>query len=309
MLKRFTDLLRGLFRTVPHDKGNQNAMWNSDLEKKVLDLVDNMPAMPEAAGRAIALADDPNVHMKDLGKLIEIDPAITTGILRVANSALYACGNEVTKLDQALSRLGLFQAKQLILSIAVKSRFRGVTGVSRQRCETLWQHGSTTATIAQKINREYRLGFRGEEYSAGLLHDLGRVLIAMADPESFSKCDPLDFCEDENTLDFERQAIGIDHAALGGWFAEQSQLPADLSAVIRFHHKPHEADSFKRLVALIATADHMANHIQRGEEPETYDFSTNIGLTTLCSDWPMNRWERLLGDLPVMMGECSLVPA
>src|SRR5438477_537647 len=81
------------------------------LEQKVLRLVDNMPTMPDTATRAMALLDDRDVKFADLAALIERDAAIATGLLRVANSVLFAGGAPALKLDQAVVRLGTWQCK------------------------------------------------------------------------------------------------------------------------------------------------------------------------------------------------------
>lgn len=301
MFKRFSDMLRGLFSGPSPSTPETTAHRAARLEKKILALVENLPTLPDAANRAVALADDPNCRMSDLARLIEADAAIATGLLRVANSALFAAGNPVTKLDQALSRLGLWSAKNLIISIAVQSLFRGIKGDAKARCEALWRHGSTTADLARHLNHTFRLGFKGEEYSAGLLHDLGRVLIAVADPESFSLADPMTFREDTDPTEGERAVLGVDHAALGSLFATHTNLPNDLVQAIRHHHGPDRAESAHRLVALTATADHLANHIHRGESAVAYDPKANGGLSCLWAGWPQTRKDRFLADVPTLL--------
>lgn len=299
MLKSFASAFRQLFR--PLTDRRTAAQGVETLERKVLHLVENMPAMPAAATRAMALADDPDVRLTELADLIRQDPAIASGLLRVANSAAFACGSSVTKLDQAVSRLGSGQVKRLILSIAVKSQLAGVAGPSRASCDTLWRHGSVTAAIAQQLNREFRLGFRGEEYTAGLLHDLGRVLVAMADPVLFAKADSLNFREGPETLVAERDAYAFDHADLGGLFAEHSRFPADLTAAIRHHHDSAFGGPHARLVALVAAADQLANYAHGGGDPAAYDVTGNAGLVALGQEWPESRRERLVAALPGLL--------
>lgn len=303
MLRHISDMLRGLFRTNVQRKEEGLDEVAARLEQKVLALVDNMPTLPATAVRAMALADDPDSKFSDLARLIEGDTAIAAGLIRFANSSLYAGGSPAVKLDQAMVRLGMWRCKNLIVSIGVRSLFRQMTSDTRVQCELLWHHGYVTGSLCQQINWSYRLGFNGEEFSAGLLHDLGRVLILLADPECFARAGAMSFREGPDTLDRERSAIGIDHCALGAWFGEHSKLPEALIETMRFHHEPSRSQKEKRLVALVAAADDMANHLQRGEEVATYRPEHNIGLIYLCADWARRRCERLLEDIPHMMEE------
>ncbi len=298
-----SDLLYQLFRSPARSKDEAAADIAARLEQKVLTLVDNMPTLPDTATRALALAKEPDSKFADFARLIETDAPIATGLLRIANSPLYAGGAPAVKLQQAVVRLGMWHCQNLIVSIGMQSLFRRMEASTQQQCEVLWQHASVTASLCRQINRAFRLGFDGEEFSAGLLHDLGRVLLLLADPECFQRADALDFREDKDQLERERAAIGIDHGALGGWFGGHSQLPDTLIETMRFHHEPNRSEKAMKLATLVATADHMANHLQRGEDSEAYQPADNSGLASLWARWPEARKERFLGDLPFMMQE------
>ncbi len=303
ILKPIADILRNVFRSNALPVKDERAETAARLEQKILALVDNMPPLPDTASRALVLARDPNTKFAEFARLIEADAALATGILRIANSPLYASGCPATKLQQAVVRLGMLQCQNLIVSISMKSLFRQMAPGLHAQCAILWHHAYVTAFLCRQINRPYRLGFDGEEFSAGLLHDLGRILLLLADPECFHRVDGLNFREEADLLERERECLGIDHGALGGWFGEYSKLPGTLIEAIRFHHEPHRADHAKRLVELVAAADHMANHLQREEDVEMYEPEENVGLAALAANWPEARRERLLGEIASMMNE------
>jgi HD-like signal output (HDOD) protein len=158
----------------------------------------------------------------------------------------------------------------------------------------LWRHSFTTAMISMHVNRSLNIGFQGEEFTAGLVHDFGRTLFAVSLPERFSELDSLEYDESSETLVHERAVVGTDHCEVGAWFATASQLPKALVDVIRYHHTPELATQNKLLVALTATADHMANHLQRTEGPEGYDVSTNRAVQLLESSGIRHAAERLM---------------
>ena len=307
IFKPFADMLRGLFQSNVKSKGDETRERAVRLEKNVLRLVGNMPTLPDIATRAMSLANDPNTSAAAFARLIEGDAAIASSLLRIANSAIYTGGTPAVKLPQAVSRLGLFACKNLILSISMKSLIWKMAGDEKAKCEALWHHGYVTGCLCRQITWDYRLRFDGAEFSAGLLHDVGRILLLLADPESFARADPMDFHEDAGLLERERAAIGIDHCALGSCFGEHSKLPEILIEAMQSHHAADFADNSSRLVALVAAADHMANHLQRQEETEEeaepYHPEENSGLASLWARWPEAKKERLVGELPTMMAE------
>ncbi len=309
VLLALSDKLRKLFNRHTRSAADDTAAVAARLEERVLALVENMPTLPDTAARALALADEPDGSLPEFAALIEQDAAIATAVLRLANSALYAGGMPAVKLQQAVVRLGMKQCQQLVVAIGTRSLFRRIAGPTRLQCEVLWQHASVTASICRQINRGFRLGFDGEEFSAGLLHDLGRILLVLADADAFARSGSSSFVEPPDVLERERRAIGIDHCALGGWFGELSQLPDPVVWAVRFHHEPETAEWPKGLVALVSAADHMANHLQLGEEPGSYDPSDNYGLACLWERWPEEKQNRLLDHLPSMMEESLLSAA
>jgi HD-like signal output (HDOD) protein len=298
-------MLGSLFRSNARSRQGETAELAARLEQNVLALVDNMPALPNTAARAMSMANDRDTNFAEFTRLIEGDVAIATGLLRIANSALYCGGAPATKLHQAVVRLGAARCTNLILAISMKTLIWEMADDEKAQCEALWHHGHVTGCLCHQINQSFRLLGDGSEFAAGLLHDLGRILLLLADPECFALANAMDFGEEPGLLERERAAIGIDHCALGSWFGLHSKLPDALIQGMKFHHEPEAAEQPQPLVALIATADHMANHLQRGEEIDTYNPEENWGLAQLWVRWPERKRERFLDAIPDMM-EASL---
>jgi HD-like signal output (HDOD) protein len=226
----------------------------------------------------------------------------------VANSALFAGGTPTLRLDQAVVRLGLWSCKNLITAVGLRNAMRGRTPTDETNCRVLWHHGFVTACLCTHLNRAYRLGFTGEEYAAGLLHDLGRMLIALADRECLELAGVMDFREESDPLARERATIGADHCALGAWFAELSNLPGPLVEVVRFHHTPERAKDVPRLVALAGAADHLANHLHCGLNPARYDLDANVGLRCLTATWSVGRRDQLRRAIPELLQIAAVAP-
>jgi HD-like signal output (HDOD) protein len=139
------------------------------------------------------------------------------------------------------------------------------------------------------LNREYGLGFIGEEFTAGLIHDLGRSLFGVISPAEFSAADPLDFEESAEILRREREILRSDHCELGAWFIANNKLPEPLIDVVLLHHTPHLALVNRKLVAVTAVADHMANYLQRNGSADEYNPQENTAIEILFDESSGNR--------------------
>lgn len=277
----------------------------ADLErlKAAVGNLNQLPMLPQAATQALELVHDPDCSLKQLARVIERDPALATGILKLANSALYRVGRTITSLDLAIVHLGLRECRNLIITVGMRSLFRHVSKEQQERAETLWHHSFLTGCLSRRLNRALGLGFQGEEFSCGLSHDLGRLLIALGLPDRFAAVDPLDFHEGPETLQRERDQLGIDHCYFGAWFANVNQLPSSLSSVCQFHHEPAEVQEHQLLVALVAAADDMANYLQRERKTSGYTLARNLGWPLLVPTEDADAQERLAALLPLVLEE------
>lgn len=269
---------------------NSNAVPPKGLRARLLTQADRLQMLPTIAMEAIEIAKDPSCSIAEFTGVIERDVKLASDMLRLANSVLHSPTAPIVRLNQAVVRLGFRQCQNLIIASSIASLINRVTLEEEWIRALLWRHGFLTATIGLHLNRTLNIGFQGEEFTAGLIHDIGRTLMAVVDPKRFVAADPMDFEEAGDFLCRERELFGTDHAVLGSWFVAYSGLPQPLVEVIRCHHAPSESHrSHRWLVALTAAADHMANHIQRGEQPGDYDFDSNAAIDLLTNDPPLVR--------------------
>ncbi|MCD0463484.1 HDOD domain-containing protein [Roseiconus lacunae] len=255
---------------------------NADaLKQTLLDRADQLAMLPAVASEALQLANDPECRTEELANVIERDVKLATETLKISNSVIFSASTPVVSLRQAVVRLGLKQVRNLIISSSAASLMKNMPLEQEWVREIVWQHSFRTATVASHLNQKMRFGFEGEEFTAGLLHDFGRLLLAVAAPEDFAEADPMSFEEESEFLSRERQVLGIDHCQFGAWFAEYNKLPRSLVAVIELHHLPETHHPNQELIALVAAADHLASHFQRYEENNGYDVGLNRGAHAL----------------------------
>ncbi len=215
---------------------------DSELQNRLIGMVDQMPPFPKSVHRVIELTNDINCAPKDLVQVIEHDPVITMKLLKLVNSAYFALTKSVSSVRHAVVYLGLNTVKNLALSIATVSVLPRKSS-AEFNTNAFLLHSLTTASIAQRLAKEY-LGRSDatDLFVAGLLHDFGKVVFVQFVPEEFSRAIVMAREEHISLHAAELKVIGADHTEIGAMLAEKWQLPADLVLSIRNHHAPNTSD-------------------------------------------------------------------
>jgi putative nucleotidyltransferase with HDIG domain len=193
-----------------------------------------LPAFPAVAHRILALANQEDADIHELGKLVRMDPSFSAELLRFANSALFSVSREVTSLAQAIMIVGTDRIKTMATLVAVNRMVR--TSVRIEALRKVWVHSLVTALIAEEAARVARTD-RDRAYTAGLLHNLGTLGLMSAYPQEYSHM--LEVSDDFgfDLLNTERDLFEIDHCAAGAYIAHDWDFPEELAAVIATHHE------------------------------------------------------------------------
>lgn len=251
------------------------------LEAKFKRRVGKLQMLPEAASKALKLGKDPHCTIEDFTSIVGQDAKLAADILKIANSVLYSPRSPIVTLHRAVVRLGFQECQNLILSSSIASMVNRISMEQEWIRTVLWWHSLNTGLLATFLNRSFQMGFNGEEFTAGIIHDIGRTLIAVVCPEQFAEIDPLSFEESVETLHHETNLLGADHCRIGAWFASLNRIPDPIPEVILRHHQPEKATEHQKLTALIAVADHMANYLQKNGDAKGYEPRQNPHLTLL----------------------------
>ena len=237
--------------------------------------------LPDVAVKAIAIAEDPDAKISDLVSIVGQDISLTTSILSLSNSTIFGSTLTVSSLQQAITRVGFRQIKNMIMASCVVSMMQQMPWEEIRIRDLLCKHSFLTGVINSHLNTLFGFGMQGEEFTAGLVHDMGRTLLAVAIPKEFASFDPLDFNESPDLLKQEFETIGTTHAEVGAWFLQRNQIPEELVMVARYHHQPQSSAKFKRLIALTAIADEMANLYHREGRQAVFDCEKCVPLSVL----------------------------
>jgi HD-like signal output (HDOD) protein len=244
-----------------------------------------LPLLPATAQEAMALANDDSSNLQGFSRLVEKDVTLASSILKLANSPIFSWGRSIDSVSQAVVRLGLRECQNLMVAVSMGAMFKESDPKTKAYCAVLWKHCFLTGCLCRSLNQQLHFDYHGEEFTAGLLHDLGRILFAVASPTEFPQADPMDFVETPEILKRESGVFQTDHCRLGMTYGEQNRLPASTLIAIRYHHQPEGAADHRGILGLVAVADHMANHLQRGEDADAYDVMKNPGFAYLAKTW------------------------
>jgi putative nucleotidyltransferase with HDIG domain len=254
-----------------------------------LERVETYPVLSDTAVRATALVNNPNASVAEVAEVVRRDGVIAAAVLRVVNTCKFRGRGEIGNIQQAVLRLGTQECAKLLCAIGVKGMYNRQPEAVQKRCEALLRHSLFVANLASGLNTAAKLGLGGTEFAAGLLHDIGRVIASVRAPAEAAKGDPIDFREDHKTLWKERDALGIDHSAIGYQFAIRNNLPESLVRVVLNHHRPDEEHLQRELVAVVAVADRIANHAQITHKVADYDLTECPFYEVLTLNWDRDR--------------------
>lgn len=226
--------------------------WRLDADTLIRQ-VDSLPALPAVVVELIESIDDENADADLLAGKISRDQALVARMLRVANSSFYGLQGKVTSIHDAVVVLGLRGVRTLATAAAVTGCFgsRGLAGSFDFR--SFWAHSIGVALCARGVARRLRVS-EDNAFTAGLLHDIGQLVLASRFPRHFDAM--IDYRERTDCLlvDAEQAVLGIDHAQIGRALTERWRFSPLISEAIARHHHPEQAE-LRTLAHLIHISD------------------------------------------------------
>lgn len=208
------------------------------LSEKILAKLESrkdLPTIPATASAVLQSIDDPNASAASLARIIERDVSLTARVLAVANSPFYGLLRKVSTVELALVILGLSAVKEILLSLVVQRIFANMR-TDLLDVRDFWNYsvycGSTARFLARKLG--YRVA--GEAFVAGLIHDIGILIIAQFLPKEFTEIRRIQNSGAISYNEAEQYVLGNSHNEVGLWFAERWNLPEQLRCAIYCHH-------------------------------------------------------------------------
>ncbi len=247
------------------------------LQRKVEEL-SNLPTLPGVVQVVCTMVEDQQTSAKDIGELIAKDQVLSAKILRVVNSPVYGFPGRISSVTHAIVLLGFNVVKGLILSSAV---FDGLAG----GMQGLWEHSLGVALVSRRMAKELKRTDAEEVMVAGLLHDLGKVVISYLQPDEYGRALTAARERHVHIAEAETEVFGIDHTRVSLWLSLRWHLPKRLSDALTYHHRPDRAKEGKELTAIVHVADILARGMGYGSggdpsmPPLHHETYHNLGLS------------------------------
>jgi HD-like signal output (HDOD) protein len=231
--------------------------------------IEGLVSLPQIAARVTQLVEDPKSSASDLGDVISQDPALTLRILQLANSPLYGMRHEVDTISRAVTILGTLQIRDMVLATSAVHSFDGIPN-DLVRMEDFWRHSLFCALAARHIASSMPGGREESSFIAGLLHNVGKLVIYHRLPEAAVQTLVMILDgEVPERYQAERKILGFDHAQVGGALLKKWGLPEHLIEASAYHHEPEKALNHPREAALI----HVANTVATMAQLDTSDLA------------------------------------
>ncbi|MEA1981897.1 MAG: HDOD domain-containing protein [candidate division Zixibacteria bacterium] len=227
---------------------------NKELFEKILDDHKELSSLPQTLTQVIKVVKDESSSVSDLAEVLIHDPALVTKILRVVNSPFYGATREVTTISQAVMTLGMRAVSALALSTSIYNiAGKWDTSIDRIR---FWRHSLEVAVASRDIAEAIKYECPEEAFIAGLIHDIGLLIIEKSFPEKFSRIWK-QAQSGENIFELEDRTWGTNHARVGRFLLEQWHLPESIcEAVGLFQNEfpPGNIDPDFRLPQIVSLA-------------------------------------------------------
>lgn len=223
-----------------------------------------LPSLPEIYIRVTELLESDNSTAFEIGDAVQTDPSLTSKILKMLNSAYYGLPSEVTSISQAVSLLGRQQLKHMLMGSVLSGLFKDINHASFCMRD-FWRHSIKTAIIARHLALQNASVIDHDAFfTAGLLHDIGRLVIVSEMPDSVNDIDQLMVDADIDIVTAENKILGFTHMDVSREIMKKWELPSMLvQSAIKHHDTKHEGP-----FAIDTCIIYVANILSEKELPE-----------------------------------------
>jgi putative nucleotidyltransferase with HDIG domain len=217
-----------------------------------------LPPFPQVAVKVLQLANNGKVKLHQLCELISSDPAFASEVLTVSNSLLYAPRYSSTTIEQAVAALGANTLKGMCVTVGVRAYLGNAMSYPAMR--NMWRHNLACAMIAERIAKAGLID-KDTAYTAGILHDVGRVALSVIQPKGYAALLDKHHGSAASMLLAEREMFGLDHCEAGRQLITDWKLPKSFEAVVADHHSELRSDNAWNLAALVRVSCAIASAI------------------------------------------------
>jgi putative nucleotidyltransferase with HDIG domain len=232
----------------------------------------SIPPLPQVLSAVNSLLDDPGASLKEVADMLSTDQGLAARVLKLVNSSYYGLPRTVSTIALATTMLGVRTLKNHVVNLAYADLMSGLAP-SCQAYDQIWQHALKTAAWARAISSLRTEVDPEEAFTAGLLHDIGKMVCLRLKPEEYGRVVLESERHGSPLIGLEEDVVGFDHMRIGAWAASHWKLPEVLVSSIRWHHHPEYLDDDCESVYYAVRVVHLADIAAMGGGKEGADFT------------------------------------
>jgi len=229
----------------------------------------DLPAMPAIAVKVMEMVSDPGTSANDLQDLISRDQALTTKVLKIANSAMFGVSRDISTLSHAIMILGFSTIRSIVLAASTKSIYMKGDGESGFSTKLLWDQAVGTAVFARYITHKFKLANDEESFIAGLLHNIGKTVIIINFSKDYNEVIREIYNDGGSFIERERAVMGFDHSQVGALVLRKWNLSRSLEDAVLNYHNPADSEVNKDLTAVVSMAHMFCSALGMGPEAKS----------------------------------------
>jgi HD-like signal output (HDOD) protein len=223
-------------------------------------------SLPEVCIQVQALADSPHTTAADIGDVVGKDTALTTRLLKLVNSAYFSLPRKIDTISRAVNMIGMRELRNLTMAASAAEVFARIPAKLIDMA-AFWQHSVYCALVARNLAQRCHVLHSERLFTAGLLHDVGRLLMLMKLPDEIGRAESMRLKSRMHICDIERALVGFDHAEVGEALLAYWNMPANLCASVLYHHRPQDAEDARLEAAIIHISDLVTHAAQESKDP------------------------------------------
>ncbi len=217
----------------------------------LLNQIEVLPAAPSLLGKLLPKLSDTDAHFDEIVDVIALDPGLTAKLLQICNSAFFGQTEPILSVQDAVARVG-YQSIYLLVAMISGADAFPVTSANGLNIGRLWGHSITTAFSSKYIAESTRQD-GNILFTAGLLHDIGKIVLAQIQPTIVS--DRFYQLSEAESLAHEKETYGYNHAEIGTALMKRWKLPEQLIVAVSHHHEPRHGNRLEPLAACLELGD------------------------------------------------------
>jgi putative nucleotidyltransferase with HDIG domain len=207
------------------------------LDSKIGRSLGRLPAFPATVHKVTSLINNPDSSLSELVDVIRLDQAITANILRMCNSAYFGLRHKVDNVHDAIMYLGKQNVVRAVMAAGSSRFFKDTPGYEAE-ARALWEHAVGSALMSQILARKILKREDPQLFTAALLHDIGKIILGEFVSEKYLEIKNDMSARSCSFLEAEENALGFNHAGLGGVITAAWNFPQNIQQAIAFHHRP-----------------------------------------------------------------------